>query len=237
MPWPFVHAPLRLNLFLSNFHTIFPASVFVWFYCTFWLVFLSCGVKDVWTFRLRFLAFYPFFRLGVAWAKALIFLRSLCFPFLCQWASWLLILPYHFIVLVIVLPSLRVTLWTCGLTFLPCQPTSLSIFCLGLPRPTSHIYTSFGLCWPTFLPCQPYFIISFLRLPRPIYFLFTSFTPMGFLLDLLGFLGPITTSLPLITFWAYCALSQPNEFTNSFPGLAQPIYFFITSYYFYELTT
>ena len=50
-------------------------------------------------------------------------------------------------------------------------------------------------------------IISFLRLPWPIYFFYTSFTLMGFLLDPLGFLGPITTSLPLITFWAYCPLN------------------------------
>ena len=44
-----------------------------------------------------------------------------------------------------------------------------------------------------------YFI--FLGLPQPIYFLFTSFTLMGFLVDLLSFLNPITTSLHFITFW------------------------------------
>ena len=36
-------------------------------------------------------------------------------------------------------------LWACGLMFLPCQPTSLSIICLGLLWPTFHVFTSFGL--------------------------------------------------------------------------------------------
>ena len=90
---------------------------------------------------------------------------------LCQWAFWLLVLPYHFIVPAIALPSLllRVTPWTSGLMFLLCQPISLSILCLGLPRPTFHIFTSFGLCWPTILLCQP------ISLFHPSDFL-TSFT-------------------------------------------------------------
>ena len=106
MPWPFAHAPLRLNLFLSGLHTISAAYLFVWFYCIFWFVFISYGVKDVWAFGLMFPAFHPFFGLGVAWAKALIFLLSPCFSFLCPWASWLFILPRHFIVPAIILPSL-----------------------------------------------------------------------------------------------------------------------------------
>ena len=60
---------------------------------------------------------------------------------------------------------------------------------------------------------------------------------MGFLLALLGFLSPITISLPLITFRAYWPLSQSNEFTNSFPRLSWPIYFLFTSYYSHKLTT
>ena len=61
---------------------------------------------------------------------------------------------------------------------------------------------------------------------------------MGFLLNLLGFLDPITTSLPLITFQACWPLSQPNEFSDSFPKLPRPIYFlfylllFLWAYYF-----
>ena len=60
---------------------------------------------------------------------------------------------------------------------------------------------------------------------------------MGFLLNPLGFLGPITTSLPLITSWVYWPLSQLNEFTNSFLGLPKLVYFLFTSYYFHGLTT
>ena len=99
---------------------------------------------------------------------------------------------------------------------------------------TFHIFTFFGLYWPTFLLYQP---ISFYGFPRPIYFLYTSFTPMGFLLNHLVFLDPITTSLSLITFQAYWPLSQPNEFTNSFPELSRPIYFLITSYCSHGFTT
>ena len=60
---------------------------------------------------------------------------------------------------------------------------------------------------------------------------------MDFLLNHLVFLGPITTSLPLITFRAYWPLSQPNEFTNSFLELPRPIYFLITSYCSHGFTT
>ena len=52
--------------------------------------------------------------LAVAWAKALIFLSSPCFPFLHLWASWLLILPYHFIMPAIALHFLYFVL-PCGL--------------------------------------------------------------------------------------------------------------------------
>ena len=62
---------------------------------------------------------------------------------------------------------------------------------------------------------------------------FTSSLPLSllwaFLLNPLGFLSLITTSLPLITFQAYWPLSQPNEFANSFPRLNYHIF---TSYYF-----
>ena len=67
--------------------------------------------------------------------------------------------------------------------------------------------------------------------------LFYLFIPIGFLLNPLGFLGPITTSLPLITFRAYWLLGQLNEFTNSFLGLPWLIYFFFTSYCSHGFTT
>ena len=154
VPWPFVYVPLCLNLFLFGLHSISTASVFVWFYCMFWLRFISCGMNDVWAFGLLFLVFLPFFRLGVAWAKDLIFLMSSCFSSLCSWASWLLILSHHFIMSAVAIPSLllHVTLWTRGLT---CQSTFLSILCSGLPRPTFYIFIFFWFYWPTFLLCQP----------------------------------------------------------------------------------
>ena len=99
-----------------------------------------------------------------------------------------------------------------------------------------HLYLFWALL-PN-IPAMPtHFTTSFLEIPRPIYSFFTSFTPMGFLLNSLGFLSPITTSLPLITFRAYWPLSQSNEFTNSFSRLPQPIHFLFTSYYSHGLTT
>ena len=74
--------------------------------------------------------------------------------------------------------SVHVTSWACGLL---CQPTSLSIFCSRLSKPTFHIFTSLGFHWPTFLLHQP--ISSFY---------FSSF------------LGPFTTSLPLLLSWVFC---------------------------------
>jgi len=99
-----------------------------------------------------------------------------------------------------------------------------------------HLYL-FWACWPTFLTCQPIFTNLFLGLPQPICSFFTSFTLMRFLLNSLSFLGPITTSFPLITFRAYWPLSQPIGFTNSFPRLPRSIYFLFTSYYSHGLTT
>ena len=54
---------------------------------------------------------------------------------------------------------------------------------------------------------------------------------MGFLLDFLGFLSLITTSLLVITLQAYWPLSQSIEFTNSSPRLPGLIYFFFTFFF------
>ena len=74
---------------------------------------------------------------------------------------------------------LHTTLWTCGLIFLLCQPTSSSIFCSRLPWPTFHIFTSFRLCWPTFLLCQPNSLLHFPSFPVP----FTSSLPIFILMS------------------------------------------------------
>ena len=55
----------------------------------------------------------------------------------------------------------------------------------------------------------------------------------GLLLNPLGFLGPITTYLPLITFWAYWPLGRLIQFTNSFLGLPRPIYLFLFPWAYY----
>ena len=124
--------------------------------------------------------------------------------FLCPWASWLVILPCHCIA-----PSISLLLFyflvNHGLTgWGSCQSTFYILSNFGLCWPTFllcqltfQILTSFGLYWTTFLLCQP---ISFLGLLEPIYFFFTSFTFHGLFLNPLGFLGPTTTSLPLIIF-------------------------------------
>ena len=102
---------------------------------------------------------------------------------------------------------LHTTLWTCGLIFLLCQPTSSSIFCSRLPWPTFHIFTSFRLCWPTFLLCQPNSLLHFPSFPVP----FTSSLPliisMGLLLHSLGFLGPFTPSLPIFILMSFPAIN------------------------------
>ena len=107
---------------------------------------------------------------------------------------------------------LHITLWTCGLIFLLCQPTSSSIFCSRLPWPTFHIFTSFRLCWPTFLLCQPNSLLHFPSFPVP----FTSSLPliisMGLLLHSLGFLGPIYSFFTY--FYSYELSSHQSYYFN-----------------------
>ena len=100
----------------------------------------------------------------------------------------------------------------------------------------SHLYLFWALL-ANIAAMPTHFTASFLEFPWPVYLFFTSFTLMSFLLDSMSFLGLITISLSLITFWAYWPLSQPIEFTNLFPELPQPIYFFFISLYFNGLTT
>ena len=112
--------------------------------------------------------------------------------FLCPWASWLGILPCHFIVLAISLPLFYFLL-----------PLGLRADAPAMPVHFPHLYLFWALL-ANILVVPAHFI------PRAIYFIFTSFTPMNFLLNLLGFLSPITTSLPLITFSGLLAL-KPTQ--------------------------
>ena len=100
----------------------------------------------------------------------------------------------------------------------------------------SHLYLFWALL-ANIAAVPTHFTTSFLEFPWLVYFFFTYFTLMGLFLDSLGFLGPITISLSLITFWAYWPLSRPIEFTNLFPELPRPIYFFFISFYSNGLTT
>ena len=89
-----------------------------------------------------------------------------------------------------------------------------------------HLY----LFW-TLLTHIPTVLTHFILQASPTHLLHLYiFYSYGLFANHLVFLGPITTSLALITFQAYWPLSQPNEFTNSFLKLPRPIYFLITSY-------
>ena len=92
-----------------------------------------------------------------------------------------------------------------------------------------HILTSFG-----HLAVLAHFIPRASSAHLLLLYIFYSHR---FLLNPLGFLGSTTTSLPIITLWAYWPLSQPNGFTNSFLGLPRSIYFFFTSYFSHRFTT
>ena len=133
----------------------------------------------------------------------------------------------------------------------------------GSYQSISCILSSFGLYWLTFLLGEPTFhiitsfklllghVLAMLAHPIPwaslAYFISWAFSAHFFflylfysyelLLNPLGFLDPITTSLPLIIFRVYWPLCQHFEFTNSFLGLPRPIYFFFTSYYSHVFTT
>ena len=66
------------------------------------------------------------------------------------------------------------------------------------------------------------FTTSFIGISRSIYLLFTSFTPMGLLLNSLGFLSPFTTSWPFITILDLLAI-KPAHWVYQFILWASPI--------------
>ena len=133
--------------------------------------------------------------------------------------------------------------------FISCYPMGLQADSLAVPthffinlllRASLAHFSRLYLFWALLanIPTVPtHFTTSFLGLSQPVYFLLTSFTFIGFLLDYLDFPCSITISLPFITFWAYWTLSRPIEFTNSFLELPHtfslPLFFFFS----YRLTT
>ena len=88
-------------------------------------------------------------------------------------------------------------------------------------------------CWLVFLPYQPIDPLTLsVRLPRPIYYIFTSYhslwvcwplchvSPLGLPFYSLGFLGPFTTSLPL-----YCSYGLIGHHSCHISSLSLPLYF------------
>ena len=139
------------------------------------------------------------------------------------------------------------------LSFISLLPMSLRANVSIIPVHSPHPYLFWALLAnipvvPTHFPCPYLYWILRANIPVvPTHFIHRAssahlllpylFYSHGLLLNPLGFLCPITTSLALITFWAYWPLCQPNESTNSFLGLPRLIYFFFTSYYFHGFTT
>ena len=170
------------------------------------LLYILVGVHLLWREGcVGFWAYVPylssFLWTGCCLGKGLHLPIEPCFSFLCSWASWQLILPYHFIMPAITLPLLLflITPWACGLMFLPWQPISSSIFCLGLPWLTFHIFTSFGLVSQHSYHARSfhYFIP---RASSAYLLLLYPFYSYGIFAKFFRLPHPITTSLPLITF-------------------------------------
>ena len=152
---------------------------------------------------------------------------------LWPWSFWPLILLYCFIVSATTLSFflLLITVWPYELIFLPYQPISSLIPCLGLPSPTFHVFTSFELVSQH--SCHiAHFTTLFLGLPWLIYFFFTSFYSHGLVAKFLGLPWPfyyIFTSYYSLGLIDHCSchatplilliysLRFPGLFTSSLP--------------------
>ena len=224
---PFVHASLRMIFFLS----FWPSRHF---YCR----------------RICLILLYMLVGVYLLWHERCVsFLGSCSLPF-TPWTRCCLDKNLHLstkpmlsfsMTMGLLATDLAISFYRAYYSF-----TSLFISCylVGLradaPAMLAHFFISFLVkaslayfphlylfwAWLAYIPViLAHFTTSFLGLSLPIYLFSTFFTFMGFLLDSLGFLGLITTSLPPIIIWAYWPLS-PIEFTNSFPKLPWPICFF-----------
>ena len=186
-------------------------------------------MKDTWAYRLSFFTFHLLFGLGIAWVRALSLLPG-PYPLfsyvrgLADNPTMLLHCSYYDITSLLVCCYL----WAYGLRLLLVHFLHSFFFWASLasiPTEPAHsipwAFSAYFIPWAS----SAHFLLPYL------------FYSHGFLLNPLGFSGPITASLPLITFHAYWPSCQPYEFTNSFLGLPQLIYFFSTSYYFHGFTT
>ena len=128
--------------------------------------------------------------------------------------------------------------------FLPYQLIGLLILYLGLPWSIYHIFTShqfYRLIGHHSCHVSPFNLSLYsLGFLDPLTFSLPLFTPMGLLLNSLGFLSYLLRLYLLLFLWAYWSLflpRQPIEFTTLFLGLSPSIYFFFTSHYSHNLNT
>ena len=133
-----------------------------------------------------------------------------------------------------------------GQKFLPFQPTELLFLSFLFQL---HLWA----CWLSFLPCWPIgFITSFLGLPRPIYFAFTSYYARGLIGCYSCHAGPLSLLPLFLDFsahlfclylllcpWAYWLSFLPRwaiRLMTSSLGLPQLIYSTFTPYFMGLLT-
>ena len=170
----------------------------------YWVILISCGMKDVWAFGPIFLAFYPFIGLGVAWAKALpspcfFFLASVCLLAIdlaislyraCSCVSSLLIscypmdlrayaptMPAHFFINLLLMASLA------NFSYIYLFWALLAKFLLCQPISLFHFRTSLTHLFFLYLFYSHGLFARSFGLPRPNYHILTSY----YFLDLLAF--------------------------------------------------
>ena len=141
----------------------------------YWVIFISCGMMDVWAFGPMFPTFYPFLGLGVACAKAL---PSPCFFFLvsvCLLAIDLAISLYR-------------ACYSFSSLLISCYPVDLRAYAPTMPAHFfinlllraslanfSYIYLFWGLL-AKFLLCQPISLFRFRTSLTHLFFLYLFYS-------------------------------------------------------------
>ena len=179
----------------------------------FWYLFNSCSVKDTWAFGLSFYAFHLLFGLGIAWVRALSLLPGPC-PLLSH-VRGLVDDPtmlLHCSCYDITSLLLCCYLWAYRLRLLLVHFLHSFFFWASLANiPTEPAHSIPWASSAHFIPraSLAHFLLSYL------------FHSHEFLLNLLGFRGPITTSF----LWVYWPSNQ-SYLPISFFGLLRPLFAF-----------
>ena len=202
MPKSCVHTPLlsKSTTFLVFTHLPLPRVCLV-------LLYILVSVQLLW--HERHMGLWAFILCipsslwtGHCWVWALSLLPGLCpLLFYVRGLAGTLAMPLH------------CSCYNTTYHFTSLLPLSLRAEALASPFLTFFLllgFTGQHSCWAS--PLHPLGFLAHFLLPYLFHF-------HGFLLNSLGFLGPITTPLPFITFQAYMPLCQPYEFTNSFIGI------------------